>query len=102
MQWSVRRRLIDHGDGSQAVAAEVEEIVLAGDGRALKALRPDLRDALFNTVARLVAARSGDSLCSEATRSSAARSTLPEVLTGIMGTRSTAVGSMYEGSVADK
>src|ERR1022692_3713067 len=118
-------KLIDRGNGPQAVAPEVEEIVLAGDGRAFQALRPHLRDALFHPVARLSAptvdaARFGGvgfplgnhaqqrrsihlaGGGSETTRNSAARSTLPEVFTGMAGTRITAAGSMQEGSVLDR
>src|ERR1022692_2539426 len=46
-------KLIDRGDGPQAVAPEVEEIVLAGDGLAFEAVRPYLRDALFHALAGL-------------------------------------------------
>jgi hypothetical protein len=37
-------KLIDHRDRAQAVAAQIEEIVLAGDEAARQVLRPHLRD----------------------------------------------------------
>src|ERR1035438_1950710 len=46
-------KLIDRGDGPQAVAPQVEEIVLAGDGRVFEAVRPYLRDALFHALSGL-------------------------------------------------
>jgi flagellar biosynthesis/type III secretory pathway protein FliH len=46
-------KVIDHRDGSQAIASEVEEVVLAAYERAFQVLRPHLRDAPFHALVRL-------------------------------------------------